>query len=636
MPPRISEPDYDFPYDRIPEYQKWSSVSATADRRSINPQGPVKFKLRSDAKIASAGSCFAQRIAERISRFGLSYFIAEEQAAPYAARYGNVYSSVQLQQLLERALGTFDPLERAWETPDGRLLDPFRPRIEPNGFATLADLEDDRREHLVAVRRLFSELDVFIFTLGLTEVWTDARDGAVFPTCPGRGRGVFDPRRHIFRNLDVSATAEGLEVFLDLLRRLNPGAKVILTVSPVAIAATMEQMHVVRASMFTKSVLKVAAEMVARRHENVDYFASFDLVMQNLGDEKLFADDGRHVLDEAADRVTSLLASSYFDVAARPSRPVTSPGFVPDCDEDELLALIARDRDRGPALRAHPERVARVADAIPLYFVGDSSANIFRDTLYGSPDTSDVFIGRALYTPALYARELLDHDGNLNAALAEQLVQAHVLQRPEPNVYRASNDIDKQLQRPEIHLRRDPPVTLCCGAFDCVTFLEEIGNREIDLPPELRPAKFASRRQHLGDLGLEAAKIIAFELLGTFNRGLRLLKAAGLRNLFVSAVVPPAPDEAIFSGAEWYQTTYARYGATIVLNQCIAAVCHKNDVAFIDIWPFVTGEDGLRDPRYSLDPFHLNYAASELTVQQILAEVASREDPSRSRGAVLV
>ncbi len=42
--------------------------------------------------------------------------------------------------------------------------------------------------HLAAVRRMFEESHLFIFTVGLTEIWESTVDGAVFPVAPGWSR----------------------------------------------------------------------------------------------------------------------------------------------------------------------------------------------------------------------------------------------------------------------------------------------------------------------------------------------------------------------------------------------------------------------------------------------------------------
>lgn len=302
------------PYDGVPQRQNWNlAMSAVAERAGIDVQGPAKFRFPRSSAVASAGSCFANALSAGLVAAGLRYPVYEPGAEPLAARHGNIYTTLQLRQLLDRALGIFTPAERAWTTPHGRWLDPFRPGVDREGFATIPELERARQAHLGAVRRMFEQTDVFVFTMGLTEVWCDARDGAAFPVPPGRGRGLFDPQRYVHRNLDVGAAGAELDTFLARLREINATAHVVLTVSPVPIALTMEPTHVVRASLYTKSVLKVAGEEAARRHANVDYFAAYDLVMANLGAEHVFEPDGRHVQPWVPERVVRLFVEHYFE-----------------------------------------------------------------------------------------------------------------------------------------------------------------------------------------------------------------------------------------------------------------------------------------------------------------------------------
>ena len=301
------------PYDGVDPRQNWNlAVRDAHDRAAIDVQGPVKFRFPPTAAVASAGSCFANHLAAHLAASGLRYPVYEPGALPLAARHGNIYTALQLRQLLERALGAFEPAERAWPTPHGRWLDPFRPLVDRDGFATIPGLERARAGHLAAVRRMFEETDVFIFTLGLTEVWCDARDGAAFPLPPGRGRGIFDPQRHTIRNLDVAANAAELDRFLAGLRRINPTIRVVLTVSPVPIALTMETTHVARASLYSKSVLKVVAEEAARRHDDVDYYASYDNVVHNFGGRSTFEADARHLQPWVAERAVAQFRERYF------------------------------------------------------------------------------------------------------------------------------------------------------------------------------------------------------------------------------------------------------------------------------------------------------------------------------------
>jgi hypothetical protein len=115
--------------------------------------------------VASAGSCFANALATSLAAAGVRYPVYEPGAEPLAARYGNIYTTLQLRQLLDRALGRFVPVERAWPTPHGRWLDPFRPVVDRDGFTTVPALERAREHHLAAVREMFERSDVFFFTM---------------------------------------------------------------------------------------------------------------------------------------------------------------------------------------------------------------------------------------------------------------------------------------------------------------------------------------------------------------------------------------------------------------------------------------------------------------------------------------
>ncbi|HEX5274829.1 MAG TPA: GSCFA domain-containing protein [Candidatus Rubrimentiphilum sp.] len=349
-----------FPYDGIADYQNWSKAVTGMDSHRLDPQHGARFKISTDTKIASAGSCFARRIAKSLRGSGLNYYDAEpgpkflnsEQRdahgyGAYSARFGEVYTTLQLLQLLKRATGEFQPLETAWSGPNG-LVDPFRPTIQPAGFSTLGELENDREHHLEAVRRMFAEADIFIFTMGLTETWCHADDGAAYPLCPGRGIGSFDSQKYRFRNLGVAENVGLLCEFVEALRELNPKTRVLLSVSPVPLAATIEDRHVLSASTYSKSVLVVAAQEARRRYENVDYFAAYEIVMGTFNTAEYFESDRRTVSQSAVEHVMRSFYEKFSDVTPRVVQGAAgdeASAALPlkPCDEDLLLMYLDRD-----------------------------------------------------------------------------------------------------------------------------------------------------------------------------------------------------------------------------------------------------------------------------------------------------
>ena len=309
------------PYKSLPDKAFWRRSVAQPDPAMVDPVGRFDLRIEPKTKVATAGSCFAQHVARHLSNAGFNYYIPEaghpvlpatirtaHNYGTFSARYGNIYTARQLHQLIERAYGRFTPAEGAWTHEDGSIRDPFRPNVQPGGFVSVDEMEMDRAQHLAAVREMFENLDVFVFTLGLTECWESLEDGAVFPLCPGVDGGEFDPAKYAFRNQDVNEVVADMNAFIAALRVVNPTARMIVTVSPVPLMATAEpDAQVLSATTYSKSVLRVAADMLTRQHDFIHYFPSFEVITGVYNRGGYFADDLRNVTEEGVRHVMRLL-----------------------------------------------------------------------------------------------------------------------------------------------------------------------------------------------------------------------------------------------------------------------------------------------------------------------------------------
>ena len=234
----------------------------------------------------------------------------------YTARYGNIYTSRQLLQLFERAYGRFTPKESHWREGAAHVIDPFRPQIQPGGFNSDRELDFDRERHFEAVRKAFETLDVFVFTLGLTELWRSREDGAVFPLCPGVAGGDYSPARHEFVNLGVDEIVADMTAFVRSLRAVNPAARIILTVSPVPLVATAEPRHVVASTMYSKSALRVACDVLSRSLNQVAYFPSYEIVAGGYAPTDYFAPDRRSVTQDGVAHVMRVFERHFIKRSA--------------------------------------------------------------------------------------------------------------------------------------------------------------------------------------------------------------------------------------------------------------------------------------------------------------------------------
>lgn len=348
------------PYSRLPDHQFWRRAVSGVDRQDFDPVTATRFKISPEARIATAGSCFAQHISRRLSQIGFNYFVTEAGAGlpeaerlarnygVFSARFGNIYTTRQLRHLFDAAFDRWTPDEQPWVRPDGRFVDPFRPQVEPDGFADPAAVAEARQEHLRCVRTMFERCDVFVFTLGLTEAWYSKVDGAVFPLAPGVVGGSFDEGRHGFANFGVPAIEDDLRHVLHGLKAVNPGVKVLLTVSPVPLMATYEDRNVLVATTYSKSVLRVAAETILREIPWVDYFPSFEIITGSYNRGAYYEEDAREVNRLGVAHAMRAFLDNYVPgrqraalapagVPAEGPAPLNRAGII--CDE-EAIALI--------------------------------------------------------------------------------------------------------------------------------------------------------------------------------------------------------------------------------------------------------------------------------------------------------
>lgn len=328
----------DNPYTGLPPRSFWRSGVAEA---SLSPADIYerKFEIAATDKIATAGSCFAQHIGRRLTASG--YNVYDSEPAPawlsadqraaysygvYSARYGNIYTVAQLARLAAECVGEFTPANIAWRKGD-RFIDALRPGVDPDGFATEEELLLDRRYHLERVRRMFQIMDVFVFTLGLTETWIHKPSGTVYPIAPGVMAGDYDAEACSFLNLNFSDTAKSLQMFLKTLSKIRGGRmpRVILTVSPVPLTATAAGGHVLPATVYSKSILRAVAGEAASTYDFVDYFPSYEIITNPAARSAFFDENLRTVKAQGVQAV--------MDVFFRAHPPL--PGAHKAADQDQ-------------------------------------------------------------------------------------------------------------------------------------------------------------------------------------------------------------------------------------------------------------------------------------------------------------
>lgn len=289
------------PYEDLPSRAFWKQAVAQRNAMELADVYVPRFEISRTTRITAAGSCFAQHIGKQFKKRGYGFIdvepapvgLPEEQHSTfgygiYSARYGNIYSARQLVQTFARARGERTPADEYW-TDGERFYDPYRPSIEPRGFASLDELRIHRDAHLRAVDSMLAQTDLFVFTFGLTEAWENTGDGSVYPTCPGTVHGRFDADEHRFVNFRYGEVLADFKEFVEYARSVNPEMRFLVTVSPVPLTATASGHHVLSATIASKSILRAVCSELYDTYDFLDYFPSYELVsshpMRALGYE---------------------------------------------------------------------------------------------------------------------------------------------------------------------------------------------------------------------------------------------------------------------------------------------------------------------------------------------------------------
>lgn len=339
------------PYESLPPDRFWRTGVAELPALSISGLWQPKFRIKARTRIVTAGSCFAQHFSRALVARGYNWLDFEPGPAGLTAdqrrdynygvfsfRTGNIYTPRMLRQWLSWAFDLEPASTEVWET-GGRFYDPFRPAIEPLGFASADEVIASRNQTLAALRDAVRGAHVFVFTMGLTEAWQNLETGVEYAVCPGTIAGSFDPERHGFVNHRFAALLADLNVAQRIMARQNRGLRVLLTVSPVPLTATASGAHVLSATNHSKSLLRAVAAEAVQDNPNIDYFPSYEIITHPAYRGMFFAPNMRSVLPEGVDHVMKCFfadqSAKFAPDEAAPTIRAPKPAPAPDADEGE-------------------------------------------------------------------------------------------------------------------------------------------------------------------------------------------------------------------------------------------------------------------------------------------------------------
>jgi hypothetical protein len=294
------------------------AVQKIKNNRVFLPEIRPGYSIEQSWKLFAIGSCFARGVEKALMANGFDVLSAAndfdefELASPDVTPLGftNKYTTCSILNELRWSLvpNAAFPRDSIVAVKDGLYIDPHT-----NPALKLADLPTTlyRREKIFTVNRRIKDCQLVVLTLGLVECWYDTLSSVYLNITPTPDMFSLYPNRYNLHVLGYEENMKNMNEIYEILQKYgHPNLHIIVTVSPVPLLATFTDRDVVVANTFSKSVLRVVAEEWAAGKANVNYFPSYEMVM-NSQREVTWADDLRHVQGEVVQSIMGLLKKSY-------------------------------------------------------------------------------------------------------------------------------------------------------------------------------------------------------------------------------------------------------------------------------------------------------------------------------------
>ncbi|MBO7337220.1 MAG: GSCFA domain-containing protein [Paludibacteraceae bacterium] len=252
------------------------------------PVGKSDFSIGYDDNILSVGSCFAENVAERLSQSRLRVTVN-----PFGILYNPLSIASALHLLAAQRLFTEDDLF-------------FSEGLYHSWMHHSRFSREEKQACLDAINSSiqavdFKKITTVVLTLGTAWVYELKSTGRIVANCHKQKPDLFARRR-----ISVSEAVKALGDAISEIRALNPGVRIVLTVSPVR--HFKDGAH---ENSLSKSVLHLAVDELCVTF-GCDYFPAYELLIDDLRDYRFFADDMAHPSPAAVDYVFAAFCERYF------------------------------------------------------------------------------------------------------------------------------------------------------------------------------------------------------------------------------------------------------------------------------------------------------------------------------------
>ncbi len=266
-------------------------MNAESFRSELNlPVAQQKMNLRDS--VITIGSCFSDVIGS---------YLKESKINSLSNPFGTVYNPISIFNLLK---------ENEWD--ESKFVEHsgsfFHYDAHSSFFSTSQKLLSKQLtacKHVVL--KELGKADWLVITFGTTDVYRLKGSGKIVSNCHKM------PQKHFTKeSLSIGEISEAFEGFYKELKENNSKISLLLTVSPVRhIKDGLENNSV------SKSKLRVICDTLQAKFNDVFYFPSYEIMMDDLRDYRFYKKDMIHPNDLAEEYIWNKFQQTYLDSETR-------------------------------------------------------------------------------------------------------------------------------------------------------------------------------------------------------------------------------------------------------------------------------------------------------------------------------
>jgi len=259
-------------------------------RTIINPE-PSSNKISYQTPVLFLGSCFTENIGNKMTDLKFPAVVNP---------FGVLYNPVSVRNALEILID-----QKKFNDSDLNFFN-------EQWFSFYHDTEFSNPDKNISLDKINCSIAIasenlrkagyLIITFGTAWVYKYIKTGNIVSNCHKIPAKEFERFK-----LDVEDVFVEWANLINRLSELNPDLKIIFTVSPVRHwkdGAIQNQL--------SKSTLILAIHQLKQQFENVEYFPSYEIMMDDLRDYRFYAEDMLHPSKVAIDYIWEQFAATYF------------------------------------------------------------------------------------------------------------------------------------------------------------------------------------------------------------------------------------------------------------------------------------------------------------------------------------